>query len=526
VAKPVFAHTEQAADGKVGDALVAALGAIRHFLLRQAVIDTPIPEGCWVWSGDVNGVKAEQALYRAGTRGYDKPAEQLALAERALELDPTNPWNYRMKGWVYWKLGRRREGLPLMKEAWQRMSAAVDAHPGCRDFELQLEIAYLERSWSYDTQLERLNRAVQLYPNNPSHWDYLGNAIYRVMGDPAAAIAPYRKAYELSPAYFPWYCTYLLAAGKSDEVDPLIEDFRRRSGTEMGPKEQTIAEAQIDQAYVRGDDYRAILTMVDRFVAEGRLPGEPRGLRADYLALTGRLVDAEKWAREAAKGGATTAMMSGGAAQGGGYWLLDWLEKRRTGKVRALTTDEADSYLDNSLWLARLAAASVDLGTTHSLAESLRTAEEEHKDVRIQRVLDVWQYGHGCLALVEGKATEAVNLLEPLAREYGPGSNLPPQHVLGRAYEATGRWADAARAYEAALQKRPFWQMGAPLGPVFVLDQHRLAGIYDRLGNAERARYWYGRFLNDWRNADPGTPEVEDAKRRLAALGGPLPQGG
>jgi len=63
------------------------------------------------------------------------------------------------------------------------------------------------------------------------------------------------------------------------------------------------------------------------------------------------------------------------------------------------------------------------------------------------------------------------------------------------------------------------------MGPIFALEQHRLAGIYERLGNTERARHWYGRFLNDWKNADPGAPGVEDAKRRLAALGGPLPAG-
>jgi hypothetical protein len=67
-------------------------------------------------------------------------------------------------------------------------------------------------------------------------------------------------------------------------------------------------------------------------------------------------------------------------------------------------------------------------------------------------------------------------------------------------------------------------QISEPSGPEFVLDQHRLGGIYERLGNTERARYWYARFLHDWRDADPGIPEVEDAKRRLAALGGPLPE--
>jgi tetratricopeptide (TPR) repeat protein len=129
------------------------------------------------------------------------------------------------------------------------------------------------------------------------------------------------------------------------------------------------------------------------------------------------------------------------------------------------------------------------------------------------------------VALIEGRAEEAVALLEPLGRDYGPATFVKPQPVLARAYAAAGRWAEAAREYERILEERRFhyvWTL--PMTPaVFPLDQYRLAGIYERLGNTDRARFWYGRFLSDWRNADPGMPEVEDAKKRLAALGGPLP---
>jgi serine/threonine protein kinase len=53
-----------------------------------------------------------------------------------------------------------------------------------------------------------------------------------------------------------------------------------------------------------------------------------------------------------------------------------------------------------------------------------------------------------------------------------------------------------------------------------VLDEFRLAAVYDRLGQADKARLWYGRFTGDWKDADADIPELVLARRRLAALGG------
>ncbi len=39
------------------------------------------------------------------------------------------------------------------------------------------------------------------------------------------------------------------------------------------------------------------------------------------------------------------------------------------------------------------------------------------------------------------------------------------------------------------------------------------------LGDTDRARHWYERFLTDWKDADPGIPELIEAKKRQAALG-------
>lgn len=51
-----------------------------------------------------------------------------------------------------------------------------------------------------------------------------------------------------------------------------------------------------------------------------------------------------------------------------------------------------------------------------------------------------------------------------------------------------------------------------------VLESHWLAQVYERLGDEERARHWYERFLEDWKEADQDIPEVIEARERVAEM--------
>jgi len=45
-----------------------------------------------------------------------------------------------------------------------------------------------------------------------------------------------------------------------------------------------------------------------------------------------------------------------------------------------------------------------------------------------------------------------------------------------------------------------------------------LGKIYEEQGDATKAIEHYEKFLDLWKDADAGIPEVEDAKKRLAGL--------
>ena len=128
-------------------------------------------------------------------------------------------------------------------------------------------------------------------------------------------------------------------------------------------------------------------------------------------------------------------------------------------------------------------------------------------------------FRHGAaaqIAFAEGRIPEAIREYRAWYDESGCavcGLFLP-----GRAYERAGQRDSALAVYERAVITPGYtraFEEEATLGPTY----RRLGELYEERGQLDKARDYYGRFLDLWKDADPELqPLVRDVKQRLVIL--------
>jgi DNA-binding CsgD family transcriptional regulator/tetratricopeptide (TPR) repeat protein len=162
-------------------------------------------------------------------------------------------------------------------------------------------------------------------------------------------------------------------------------------------------------------------------------------------------------------------------------------------------------------------------GDRASIDDLMRQFEEYARAgtaARLKRPLDYFQ---GLVALEEGRPREAAEALERAAAALPAGlskigNGIMIHYYLGLAREKTGDTAAAAAAFDTILKT---FRSRMDMGEVFPRAVLGKARAEDKLGRRAQAVEGYRAFLRLWADADPGRPEVAEAKARLAALAGP-----
>jgi tetratricopeptide (TPR) repeat protein len=133
---------------------------------------------------------------------------------------------------------------------------------------------------------------------------------------------------------------------------------------------------------------------------------------------------------------------------------------------------------------------------------------------------------NGELLLAKGSLEDAVSVFEEELPSDIPYMhswllfiyNIPyPRDVLARIYQKQGARDKAVAEYERLITFDPDSKDRRLIHPLYYYRLAKLCDLSDLKGKAIEN---YEKFLTFWKDADPGIAEVEDARRRLAALKG------
>jgi tetratricopeptide (TPR) repeat protein len=157
----------------------------------------------------------------------------------------------------------------------------------------------------------------------------------------------------------------------------------------------------------------------------------------------------------------------------------------------------------------------------NSIPEASQTAEEIKKiiDSMLFKKQIRWYFDLlGYIELHKNDLPKAIKYFEQ-AVSLDPSPEIAKDvellEDLGSAYFKNGDVAKARQVYEKInSQLSSKWN-----GDIYVKSFYMLGRIAEQQGDKTRAAGFYRKFLDLWKDADPGLPEVEEAKKRSAGLG-------
>jgi tetratricopeptide (TPR) repeat protein len=475
-------------------------------------------------------------LYNEGRRLHSagKPAESIPPMLKAVEKDPEFAMAYRSLGASHGAIGRREEAAHYFQKA---LEFSGKASPKER---LWIQSDYYSLSEkTKDKALEILQKWLDLYPDDTQammsigYWHLLAQDYNQAINFLDMSI---RKG-GVNP-----FCYYYL--GMAYNHLGSYEKGRQTAerGLGMYPDNPQIESALFDNYVSQGKIVEA-LASVDEWAA--RSPGLGVDLKmGDLKAIQGKYDEAvaifAKYAPSTrsiktrlpylrlSEGKINQAMELARNAED--HLSLIYLNYRAGNFEGALAESQKalqdalkkGSFSDQAGTLQMRGLVELALG---NLLAARRTAEELKRCVEGAPNQRLVRHHYFLTGMIECEAGQFAGAVDSLKKAIAllPGESWSigdPWHSLfyGGLATAYFKAKDLARAEETYRKIQSLALARLLYGDIYATSFYWLGKIAEKEGKKAEAVENYGKFLDLWKEADLGLPEVEDARKRLAGL--------
>jgi serine/threonine protein kinase/Tfp pilus assembly protein PilF len=520
-----------------------------NFQLTEAEISSDFDKEV----GTITTSSPEAYRYYSEGRDYHLIGENrksIELMERAIAIDPEFAMAYRSLAMSY-------NNLVLFSERTKYIQKAIELADRLSDRERYIIEGdyYYESEKTYDKSLEAYEKLLELYPD-----DDIANhnvaIIYDVIEEWDKAIERYEMCRQVNSEFIYSHTQLAFAySGKNmyDKSKEVLEDYQNNFGDhfriplalayiyiDLGELDLALAEAE-KAFYLNPTHYEIFMARGDIYALKGEFLKaeeqynklfelkEPvsqavggRNLGRLYI-LQGKFEEADiqrkqglariksygqkRWESSALLGGARYDLRKGNYTEA--------LKRSEEGWAVA----EEIEYLNNQRQALHVKGLILLAMKSETGATQVAAQLKEMIDSGIyKKAIRFYYHLMGEIERLNGNYSSAIEYFEKAISLEGYGllaKRVDFANSLALTYYESGDLESARDQYEKITA---FTSTRLQYGDIYAMSFYMLGKICEELGDTAKAIESYEKFLDLWKDADPGIAEVEDAKGRLAEL--------